>query len=313
MQWNQIKTLFILCFLILDVYLLYQFIDKQDRANPEQFNYQEQTLEDKLAAESIKISDKEVDITEDSVIKVSPKKLTDTEMERIAGLSNQDPQIINNYTVVSRFKEPVSIPKQASEMSISQLVKSYVAFSDEFSYWGWNKDTNVLIFFQNKNNRPIYYNQYGLLLVYLNDANEMMYYTQTLLGEAEPQGEKLTLIKVNTMFNELYKENKLYSNDEIVNIENGYYTRIKRDTGAHVFAPTYLVSIKDAEDNIRNYFFNAVESYIYPSDDTSFITSTITDSLPLYKQINDEVEWKTGFIDYLNQLVDDNKNRSEQE
>ena len=52
MDWSKIKTIFILTFLILDVYLLYQFMKIRD-ANKYEF-ITEASFEDKLKADEIK-------------------------------------------------------------------------------------------------------------------------------------------------------------------------------------------------------------------------------------------------------------------
>ncbi|WML55420.1 hypothetical protein RCG17_13015 [Neobacillus sp. PS3-12] len=52
MDWSKIKTIFILTFLILDVYLFYQFIKIRDN-NKYEFAT-EATFEDKLKADEIK-------------------------------------------------------------------------------------------------------------------------------------------------------------------------------------------------------------------------------------------------------------------
>ncbi|GGJ56142.1 two-component system regulatory protein YycI [Virgibacillus salexigens] len=299
MQWNQIKTLFILCFIVLNIYLFVQFLEKQDRTSYETYDSTETTIEDQLEQENIKISADLDVLQKDSIINVAPKEFTEKEAEQIEGLKNQDAQIIDNNLIVSHFEEPVPIPENASEGSIAQQVKSYTAFTDEFTYWGWDQQSNILIFFQTKNDRPIYYNRFGSLLVYLNEDNEMVYYTQATLGKDEELGGAKNLSKPISAISTLFRDNQIVQGDEVTFIENGYYTRIESDTGTQVFAPNYRITVNDE----KNFFVNAMELFVSTDSDTKFISETISKNLSLYKRMNDDVEWKDAFVKYVDNLV----------
>ncbi|AIF45712.1 two-component system regulatory protein YycI [Virgibacillus sp. SK37] len=309
MQWNQIKTLFILCFLILDVYLLMQFMEKQERADVGVLSSQEETsLEFKLEQEDITISDAEVDIEKDSYISVLRREYSDKELSQLADLDKQDVEVIDKNLIVSKFEEPIAIPEKAQSADISKLVKSHIIHPEDFTYWGWNKDRNALLFFQEKESRPIYFNENGMLLVYLNKDNEMEYYTQTMLGEAENQGDLRTLTKPMKAIEILYNANELYSEDNISNTEIGYHTRIPLANGKQVFAPTYKITVNEE----RNYFINAIEGHIFASDDTEFIGDAIESTLSKIKKLEDEVEWKDSILQLLNQKLQVEGSRGEE-
>ncbi|APC50107.1 two-component system regulatory protein YycI [Virgibacillus halodenitrificans] len=309
MQWNQIKTLFILCFLILDVYLLMQFMEKQERADVGVLTSQEETsFESKLEQEDITISDNEVEIEKDSYISVLRREYSDKELSQLADLDKQDVEVIDKNLIVSKFEEPIAIPDKAQSADISKLVKSHIIHPEDFTFWGWNKDRNALLFFQEKENRPIYFNENGMLLVYLNKDNEMEYYTQTMLGEAEEQGDLRTLTKPMKAIEILYNANELYAEDNITNTEIGYHTRIPLANGKQVFAPTYKITVNDE----RNYFINAIEGHIFASNDTEFIGDAIQSTLSKIKKLEDEVEWKDSILQLLNQKLQVEGSRGEE-
>ncbi|MCJ0931549.1 two-component system regulatory protein YycI [Virgibacillus halodenitrificans] len=309
MQWNQIKTLFILCFLILDVYLLMQFMEKQERADVGVLTSQEETsFESKLEQEDITISDNEVEIEKDSYISVLRREYSDKELSQLADLDKQYVEVIDKNLIVSKFEEPIAIPDKAQSADISKLVKSHIIHPEDFTFWGWNKDRNALLFFQEKENRPIYFNENGMLLVYLNKDNEMEYYTQTMLGEAEEQGDLRTLTKPMKAIEILYNANELYAEDNITNTEIGYHTRIPLANGKQVFAPTYKITVNDE----RNYFINAIEGHIFASNDTEFIGDAIQSTLSKIKKLEDEVEWKDSILQLLNQKLQVEGSRGEE-
>ncbi len=284
-------------------------MEKQERADVGVLTSQEETsFESKLEQEDITISDNEVEIEKDSYISVLRREYSDKELSQLADLDKQDVEVIDKNLIVSKFEEPIAIPDKAQSADISKLVKSHIIHPEDFTFWGWNKDRNALLFFQEKENRPIYFNENGMLLVYLNKDNEMEYYTQTMLGEAEEQGDLRTLTKPMKAIEILYNANELYAEDNITNTEIGYHTRIPLANGKQVFAPTYKITVNGE----RNYFINAIEGHIFASNDTEFIGDAIQSTLSKIKKLEDEVEWKDSILQLLNQKLQVEGSRGEE-
>src|SRR5690625_840350 len=99
MQWSQIKTLFILSFLILDIYLIVQFIDKQEQENMGILEKEESTIKQRLEDENITNKDLTEEEETESFNTVKPKIFTVEEMEIIGRLSTQNTAIVNNFIV----------------------------------------------------------------------------------------------------------------------------------------------------------------------------------------------------------------------
>lgn len=290
MQWGHIKTLFILSFLILNIYLIYQFIEKQQDADLGILFSQEATIEDQLAADNIKISalDMDMDIEEESYILTEQKVFNDTEIRELESLANQQITIINGNFIISQLEEPLPISDNLSGEEISSLIKNQIAFPEEYVFWDWQKELNILIFFQRFGERTVYYNEHGpgLLLVYLNDKNEVTHYTQSLLDETETQGSpSKPIIKPIQAIEALYNSNDLNPNEEVTKVRMGYYSRLIEE-GEQVFAPTWNVEV----NNERNYFINAIEGFIFTSVDKTFLDTVIEDTIFKIHSIDDELE-----------------------
>ncbi|GAB3797901.1 two-component system regulatory protein YycI [Virgibacillus kimchii] len=309
MQWNQIKTLFILSFLVLNVYLVIQYIDKQERADLGVLSDQEASLEDQLESENITLGDIEVDITEDTYISVAQHEFTDDEKTELADLDNQEPVIFDNSYIVSGLEDPVSIPVSAPREDIYSLVTNDILFAENYSFGTWNEEMNVLLFFQNTRERPIYYNAYGLLMIFLNENNEMIYYTQSMLAEPEQQDDLKSLTQPIQAIETLYNRNQLHSDDTVSRVELGYHTRIPLANGEQVFAPTYKISVN--ED--RSYFVNAIEGQTFPSEDDEFIREMIGMTITNIEQLDDDHVWRDDMLHHLNGLLDNETNRSDRE
>ncbi|RKQ32943.1 two-component system regulatory protein YycI [Oceanobacillus halophilus] len=312
MQWGHIKTLFILSFLILNIYLLVQFIDKQNNDDYGMLSDQDASIEERLAAENITIEPNlDMEITEETYILASQKKFNEVEVERLTKREDQNINVLKNNFIISRLKEPVPISEDASSEEVSNLVKSEVSFPEEFVYWGWNKELNILVFFQQIDGRPVYFNEHGpgLLMVYLNDNNEMEYYTQTMLGESESQGSGSRQLKQPIQAIELlFDRNILVPNEEVTDINIGYYSRFIEE-GEQVFAPTWNITINGE----RSYFVNAIEGFVFSSD-MSFIDSIATETISRIRLLDDEDgEIFKPLLDDLTTLIQQTENRSEDE
>src|SRR5690625_278092 len=284
MEWGQIKTVFILGFLILNVYLLIQFLEKQDQADLSLLDREDSTIEEKLNSENITIKQSLSDEEEkEPYLSVRQKIFDEEDISQLASLSNQRTTVTNKNFIFSIFEKPVKIPGGDLEI-IDGFVKKLIIYTDEYELWHWNKDVNVLIFFQKENEQPIYFNQSGIILVFLNDNDEAIYYTQTLLGEPDSLHDKKTLLKPLEAIEVLYNANELRPGDEISKVDIGFHTRVPSTDGVQVFVPAWKVTINDE----KNYFVNAIEGFIFASDENKFLTESIEFNLERVQEMEDE-------------------------
>lgn len=300
MQWKQIKTLFILCFLVLNVYLLFMFFDKQEASDYGVADSQTPALKELLESEDITISaDLPEEELNESYISVSQKQFSDKDMEFLDGLDNQQTEVINSKMIISRFDEPVAIPEDADSSLITDLVKSRVLSPDSYTYGTWNKKMNVLVFSQKKSGRPIYFNQSGIILIYLNDENEMTSYTQTMLGKTSTPSDKESLISPMTAIEVLFQDNRLWSGDEITEVNMGFHTRIPLESGEQLFAPTWAVTVNEEE----NFYVNAIENLVFSSNEETFLTDAISSTIEKVQKLPDDNELNRFIINRLESKI----------
>ncbi|ASN03825.1 two-component system regulatory protein YycI [Virgibacillus necropolis] len=312
MQWSQIKTLFILCFLVLDVYLLIQFSQKQDKEEND-VSKQEQaaTIEENLRAENIKISaNLSGEDLKGSYISVKKQLFTEESSKTVKAAENQETAIIDKEFIISRLKEPAKIQEDATEDEITELVKSKLTLisPDSYVFWDWNKELNMLVFFQKKNDRPIYFNPNGIIFVFLNDKNEIDFYTQTLLGEVEEQESQKLLSKPIEAIKVLFQRNELNPDEEVTKADIGYYTRLPLENVTQVFAPTWKITV----DNEMNYFVNALEGTVFSSNDVEFLIKSVSTIVSKVNQIDNNPDLKKYLLNQLtNRLEAINRSESE--
>jgi len=300
-QWSQIKTIFIIFFLALNVYLVIQYIEKQGQTGANVLHREESTIEDQLAADNItygKLPDEDL---EESFISVEQKTFTDDEIIELNKLKNQrTTTVINKKLIISQYDKPIAISKNQTGDEIKELVEDTFIYSDEYDFWNWNKDLNVLIFFQKKQNRPIYFNNNGITLLFLDDNDETLFYVQTMLGEAESRRERQSLIQPIEAIETLYNNNELYPDDEITKVEIGFHTRVPLDDGIQVFVPTWKISVN--ED--RRYFVNAMEGFTFSSNETAFVEEAIETIIDRVELLEDDEILKENIISFLRGKLD---------
>lgn len=271
MQWGQIKTILILSFLILDIYLFAQFLEKKEQADLAVLEQEPSTIEEQLSAESITIEQLPEKTEEETYISVQQKLFTEEELSNYDVQVEQETYLIDQYFIASQLEEPMEIPKGATVEEIAQLFNEIVYFPDEYEYWNWNEDLNIIIFFQKKLDRPVYYNQNGLVLLFLNDENEITFYLQTMLGETETLAEKGKLIEPIRAIETLYMANELHPGDIVTNVNIGFYTRVPFEGDVQVFAPIWKVNVNKEKD----FFVNAIEGFTFSANEQDFLLEFI--------------------------------------
>lgn len=298
-QWGQIKTLFILSFLILDIYLIIQFIDKQNQMNIGIMEHEEATIEQMLEDENIQIPKLPEGTGSESFITVSHKVFSKEEIKHIEQLKGQKNIIFNNF-IVSLFNKPIAISEDDTDEEIEASLKPRVAFSEEYQFWNWNKELNIIIFFQEKLGRPVYFNQNGVILFLLNENQEVVSYVQTVLGESNTREDEKNLITPIKAIETLYEVNELHPGDEVTKVDIGFHTRIPLADGVQVFVPTWKVTVND----YRNYFVNAIEGWNFSSDEIDFLKESIQYSLDRVQAIENDESLKVEILTLLNEKLD---------
>ncbi|WP_337017298.1 two-component system regulatory protein YycI [Oceanobacillus massiliensis] len=310
MQWGHIKSLFILSFLILNIYLLFQYVERQRDSDVENLDSGDNApLEEQLASENITITaDTDQEVTEANYISASQRSFTNEEVDQLNGIDNLQATLSGTYFILSQFDKPIPVPEDADADSITALVTPYLLDPDDYAYWGWDEELNIIMFFQRKEGRTVYLNQNALLLFYLNDKNEITHYTQTMLGEAKKQGNTESLSQPRQAIGSLYQSRDLIQDQEVTDVQLGFVSRINSEE-SQVFAPTWKVTV----DGEKNYFVNAIEGIIYPGNDTEFLKMTLAENyMGKISLLPEDNELKAPATAVFNQKLEQ-ENRSETE
>ncbi len=261
---------------MLDIFLLRQFIETRE---PDLSFIPETSIEEGLKTDIEGLDLLTDEAMQGSYLYGSRKELNDEEKEELEQFENQEIEVLPGDLIVSKLTEPVSY----DEDNLQSFLESNVLNGENYVFWGKNDETNTLIYFQKIKGNPIYYNQSGLLLILLNDQDEMVQYTQTILKNEDDQQEDYDLFTDTEAIMHLYNNtNELNQGDELTDIKIGYHNLTPLPNGGQVLAPTWKITINEN----RNYFIHAIEGNSFPRDDKSFLEDTIIEIRGLIQDSN---------------------------
>ena len=127
------------------------------------------TIEEQLNAEDITIGELPEKTDEETYISVKQRLFTEEELSNYDENLPQQTFLFDQYFIASQLEYPIAIEKDATKKEITRSLHDIAYYPEEYEYWNWNEDLNIIMFFQKKVDRPVYYNQNGLVLLFLNE------------------------------------------------------------------------------------------------------------------------------------------------
>ncbi|MDL4840957.1 two-component system regulatory protein YycI [Aquibacillus rhizosphaerae] len=281
MQWGQIKTLFIICFLILDVFLIMQFMDSReselgllprDSTNEEYLRLNVNGLDDLLD-----------EVRRAPLITASRNNFSEEDLSTLDAIPNQEKIIINENIIFSKLITPVEINlADVDKGAPVESLQGKLLNSGNYTFWEKDEDTNIVILFQNMG-LPIYFNKNGVVLIQLNDDDEMVSYIQTEMVEKNKSEEKVLGKAIDAVSTLYHNQGIIKSGDTVLDNELGYHNLVTSSDGEQVLNPTWRIKVENGNEEEQNYFVNGIEGHYYPREWNSFLEETITEFLEVVK------------------------------
>lgn len=266
MDWSKTKTIFILAFLILDIYLAIEFFELRDESD--YAIIQEATIEEKLETEGIVYNELPEDIDKSFYITAKSKDFTIDEVAKLENLTLELPNTNTNLKEEESFRtlrmlldKPFPLPDVNTQSKITQFLKDNVISGDQYHYWYTDDETNSIICIQRYKNRNIFQSRedhIGMVILHLNEDNEIISYEQSMLEEIKEVEEKESAITALKAIEALYNKNYLTPNSEVLNIQYGYYTHIPL-SNQQILAPTWHINVETENEERKDFYVNALE------------------------------------------------------
>jgi regulatory protein YycI of two-component signal transduction system YycFG len=257
LDWNKTKTIFIIVFAILNVFLYSLYLNRYNEAKKVEV-LGETSIEEQLEADNISF-ESGPDTTKETYVSGNIRVYVAKELKP---MDNQTYEILNNTELVSTFEKPVPLGSLEDTTNLKGFVDKNVLDGSSYELFNVDEKEKKAIFFQTINKRQIFFNQNALLTIYWNEQNEVYKYEQTGFEELEDnfdQTEKL--LPDERAVEVLYQRDLLKPNSTISTISLGYSTLVQL-TETQVFAPTWRVRVELQDGTKEDYFVNAVEGKI---------------------------------------------------
>ncbi|WP_409272839.1 two-component system regulatory protein YycI [Neobacillus sp. SCS-31] len=256
MDWSRIKTIFIITFLILDVYLLYQLMAKHSANQLEMMK--ETSVEDQLKAADITYEAMPKAAIKDQYVRAKIKEFTKEDTEK---LKNQAISIREKSVLVSKLSEPYQLDENAEPTSLSGFINENILFGREYQYWEKDDRKKTITYFQQYQNKFLYQNANGngKIVFELNDKNQIVSYEQTYFEDIKKLDVKEEVIQPLKALGILVQKGLIEPKSKITKVELGYSTIVPL-ASSQVFAPTWRFVI----DNGKSLYVNAFEGQVIP-------------------------------------------------
>src|SRR5699024_2694822 len=128
MHWGQIKTLLILSFFVLDVYLFMQFMDKKEEADIAILEEQSYTIEAQLKSEWRSGDTSPIEEYGYTYICVKQENFEEGGLEEESLENKQDPTIYKYNLIASKLDKPIKIKETASTDTLTEILEETVFY-----------------------------------------------------------------------------------------------------------------------------------------------------------------------------------------
>lgn len=253
MDWSRTKSIFIMVFFVLDIFLLYQFLEKKDNY---QFEYiSEATIEDSLQENEITYPALPKQDFKEQFLTAQSKNFT---MNDTVNLLNQKVTVVAGTQLVGTFNTPILINKHFQSSELEKLVKEYMLFGSEYHYWNYNQKDREIIFYQSWNKKMFYNNSKGKITLFLNKENQVISYEQTYLEDIKKFNKEKDVVTPIKALEALYTNGDIEPKSKITKVELGYYNSLQTTSATNLLVPTWRVVVNDKLDLFVNAFDGGV-------------------------------------------------------
>ncbi|MCM2676427.1 two-component system regulatory protein YycI [Alkalicoccobacillus plakortidis] len=250
MKWSRTKTVFIMTFLMLNLFLGYQLYQVNDE---NQFSLiSGNTTQDRLKENQISIDVELPDDLEEVEYLVGEKQMFDS--EELETLSNQTAELVDEKSIASTLTDPFPIGE--GNENLSQFLTAYVTNGEQ--YIVVNEEENMIYLDQVFDGKTVYTNHNAPLKLTINNEREITGYEQeysVYKKQGNPKDTLMNLRAIETLFNQQY----ITMNQSIVDFELGYYSFFKESP---VFAPIMRIDVDKGEEGEITYLVNAFEGTV---------------------------------------------------
>ena len=226
MDWSRIKTIFIIAFLILDLFLLTQYMTKHKTS---QFEVKsDASFEENLKADGIDYENLPKDSGTDLYMTANTMIFSEDE---VSELKDQRVVITDGTVIYSQLEIPIVMNEKEDLSELNSFIKSNVLFGNQYGLWDYDKEAGMITYYQKYKDKLFYMNRSAHLVFYVDEDNEIASYEQTMLEGIVPiiAKEEEEVLPAIRAVEALYRKGVLKPGSKIVKSGLGYYTLVNME------------------------------------------------------------------------------------
>lgn len=252
MDWSKTKTIFIIVFLILDCFLVYQFMEKRNSSQLDVIL--ETTIEEQLKANGITYVELPKEVTKAAYVSGKSRAFTAADTKK---LSAQKVKIEEGETKLKgTFLHPIAL-NVSDPYQLREFLRRYILDGEQYALWSFDEGEGTVICYQVYEGKMIYGNENSKLIIHVNKQQKAISYEQTMLDDLEKYERKQDIVPAIKALETLYRKGHLQPGDRVTKVELGYYGLVQF-TASQVLTPTWHIVVNRKED----YFVNAFEGQV---------------------------------------------------
>ncbi|WP_399629948.1 two-component system regulatory protein YycI [Sporosarcina sp. SG10008] len=257
MDWNKSKTIFIIVFSIVNVFLYLLYVDKVTDAQNVQV-MGKTPIEELLKMDNVTYDQLPPYKNDPSYVSAKSMIFID---EQINKLENQKVEISDETFLQSKLDDPVSVMNTKGDFDFTEILAKYVLNGAEYELWDVDEEAQEALLFQKVMDNPIYFSSNAKLVLHWNDKGEVTNYEQSMLHEFGTFNRKKDLLSPIEAIGNLYSNGHLKQDSKVKSMKLGYSTHVQVSE-TQVFAPTWHVRVELKDGVKEDYFINAIEGMI---------------------------------------------------
>lgn len=255
MDWSRTKSIFIIVFSILNIFLYSLYVDRYTEAE----NYSklsEPAVDARLEGDNITYpADLGADPEEEPYISGTRMALT---KENVPA-ENARVTVTEEYLLNVVLDEPIRIGDELNKESLEAFLSSTVFEGDEYILWDIVQEENRAVFFQVIEGKTLYHSDSGKVTLFWNDEGEAVRYEQTMFTDLVENAQSKKLISQKRAIETLYQNSILQQNSEVTSVNLGYSVYVAVSEETRMFLPTWRVVVKLEDGTTADYYVNAVK------------------------------------------------------
>jgi len=255
-DWSRTKSIFIVTFLCLNLFLGYQLYEKQEQGN---INVMlDVTLPERLEYNRIEIDiDNADEIVEGAPITGTVRSFQEDFFESI--LDRQEPVMLDETTLRSTLDSPPQLVDANLTASVGAFLQQYIYEGEQYEIAEYNEEEQYIGLYQVYKERKI--DQYERddfhLILYVSDDFKVESYEQRYMTITEQEGREQELLSPLKAINRLLDEHQIRQETKITEAELGYYSKIQLEANFQVYAPVWRI-----QANGKYFFVDALNGEV---------------------------------------------------